>query len=147
MTTKDYQQKGMFSIFLSFFKPHRGLFFLDMVCALTVSLIDLAYPLISRWAMYELLPQNAFQTFFTVMAVVVFAYIVRAFLYYIITYWGHTFGIRVEADIREALFCHMQELGFDYYDKHRTGQLMSRLTSDLFEITELAHHGPEDLFI
>ena len=147
MTTKDYQRKNTMQIFLHFFKPHMGLFILDMVCALIVSLIDLAYPLISRWAMYELLPQNAFQTFFTVMAVVVFAYIVRAFLYYIITYWGHTFGIRVEADIREALFCHMQELGFDYYDKHRTGQLMSRLTSDLFEITELAHHGPEDLFI
>ena len=147
MTTKDYQRKTTMQIFLHFFKPHMGLFILDMVCALIVSLIDLAYPLISRWAMYELLPQNAFQTFFTVMAVVVFAYIVRAFLYYIITYWGHTFGIRVEADIREALFCHMQELGFDYYDKHRTGQLMSRLTSDLFEITELAHHGPEDLFI
>ena len=147
MTTKDYQRKNTMQIFLHFFKPHMGLFILDMVCALIVSLIDLAYPLISRWAMYELLPQNAFQTFFTVMAVVVFAYIVRAFLYYIITYWGHTFGIRVEADIREALFCHMQELGFDYYDQHRTGQLMSRLTSDLFEITELAHHGPEDLFI
>ena len=147
MTTKDYQRKTTMQIFLHFFKPHMGLFILDMVCALIVSLIDLAYPLISRWAMYELLPQNAFQTFFTVMAVVVFAYIVRAFLYYIITYWGHTFGIRVEADIREALFCHMQELGFDYYDQHRTGQLMSRLTSDLFEITELAHHGPEDLFI
>ena len=147
MTTKDYQRKTTMQIFLHFFKPHMGLFILDMVCALIVSLIDLAYPLISRWAMYELLPQNAFQTFFTVMAVVVFAYIVRACLYYIITYWGHTFGIRVEADIREALFCHMQELGFDYYDKHRTGQLMSRLTSDLFEITELAHHGPEDLFI
>ena len=147
MTTKDYQRKTTMQIFLHFFKPHMGLFILDMVCALIVSLIDLAYPLISRWAMYELLPQNAFQTFFTVMAVVVLAYIVRAFLYYIITYWGHTFGIRVEADIREALFCHMQELGFDYYDQHRTGQLMSRLTSDLFEITELAHHGPEDLFI
>ena len=147
MTTKDYQRKTTMQIFLHFFKPHMGLFILDMVCALLVSLIDLAYPLISRWAMYELLPQSAFQTFFTVMAVVVFAYIVRAFLYYIITYWGHTFGIRVEADIREALFCHMQELGFDYYDQHRTGQLMSRLTSDLFEITELAHHGPEDLFI
>ena len=147
MTTKDYQRKTTMQIFLHFFKPHMGLFILDMVCALIVSLIDLAYPLISRWAMYELLPQSAFQTFFTVMAVVVFAYIVRAFLYYIITYWGHAFGIRVEADIREALFCHMQELGFDYYDQHRTGQLMSRLTSDLFEITELAHHGPEDLFI
>ena len=147
MTTKDYQNKSMMQIFLHFFKPHMGLFILDMVCALIVSLIDLAYPLISRWAMYELLPQNAYTTFFAVMGIVVLAYFVRAGLYFIITYWGHTFGIRVEADIREALFCHMQALGFDYFDQNRTGQLMSRLTSDLFEITELAHHGPEDLFI
>ena len=147
MTPRDYQHKNMMQIFLYFFKPHMGLFILDMVCALIVALVDLAYPLVSRWAMYELLPQNAYRTFFAVMGVVVLAYLVRAFLYYIITYWGHTFGIRVEADIREALFCHMQELGFDYFDKNRTGQLMSRLTSDLFEITELAHHGPEDLFI
>ena len=68
-------------------------------------------------------------------------------LYFIITYWGHTFGIRVEADIRAALFGHMQELGFEFFDRNRTGQLMSRMTTDLFEITELAHHGPEDLFI
>ena len=147
MSAKEYQNQSMMQIFLHFFKPHMGLFILDMVCALAVALVDLAYPLISRWAMYELLPQNAFGTFFAVMGIVVLAYLLRAFLYYIITYWGHTFGVRVEADIREALFRHMQDLSFDYYDKNRTGQLMSRLTSDLFEITELAHHGPEDLFI
>lgn len=147
MTTKDYQNKSAISIFLSFFKPHRKLFILDMVCALLVSLIDLAYPLVSRTALYELLPQSAYGAFFTVMGVVVVAYIVRSVLYYVITYWGHTFGIRVEADIREALFSHMQELGFDFYDRNRTGQLISRLTSDLFDVTELAHHGPEDLFI
>lgn len=147
MTTRYYQHKSMLQIFLHFFKPHMGLFILDMACALVVSLIDLAYPLISRWAMYELLPKNAYQTFFTIMGIVILAYVLRALLYFVITYWGHTFGIRVEADIREALFRHMQGLGFDYYDKNRTGQLMSRLTSDLFEITELAHHGPEDIFI
>ncbi|PWM14180.1 MAG: thiamine ABC transporter permease [Clostridia bacterium] len=147
MTTKDYQQKGMFSIFLSFFKPHRGLFFLDMVCALFVALVDLAYPVISRKAINTLLPNLQYKTFFIVMGIVVLAYVVRSLLYYVITYWGHTFGIRVEADIREALFTHMQTLGFDFYDRNRTGHLMSRLTTDLFEITELAHHGPEDLFI
>ena len=147
MTTKDYQQKGMFSIFLSFFKPHRGLFFLDMVCALFVALVDLSYPVISRKAINTLLPNLQYKTFFIVMGIVVLAYVVRSLLYYIITYWGHTFGIRVEADIREALFGHMQTLGFDFYDRNRTGHLMSRLTTDLFEITELAHHGPEDLFI
>ena len=147
MTTRDYQRKSTLSIFLHFFNRHRRLFALDMLCALIVALIDLAYPLISRWCMTSLLPQRAFTAFFTVMAVVVVAYIARSLLYYVICYWGHTFGIRVEADIREALFSHMQVLGFDFYDHNRTGQLMSRLTSDLFEITELAHHGPEDLFI
>lgn len=123
------------------------MFALDLSCALLVSLIDLCYPIVSRTAMNKLLPEHAFQTFFIVMGVVVAAYILRSFLYFIIGYWGHTFGIRVEADIRSVLFTHMQELSFDFYDHNRTGQLMSRLTSDLFEITELAHHGPEDLFI
>ncbi len=147
MTTEQYRKKNGLSIFLSFFKPHRGLFFLDMACALVVALVDLAYPIVSRYAMRTLLPQNAYRTFFVVMGVVLAAYAVRSVLYFIITYWGHTFGIRVEADIRAALFTHMQELGFEFYDRNRTGQLMSRMTTDLFEITELAHHGPEDLFI
>ena len=147
MTTEQYRKRSGFSIFLSFFKPHRGLFFLDMACALVVSMIDLAYPIISRYAMRTLLPQSAYRTFFTIMLIVLAAYALRSVLYFIITYWGHTFGIRVEADIRRDLFAHMQELGFDFYDKNRTGQLMSRVTGDLFEITELAHHGPEDLFI
>ena len=147
MTTKDYQEKGLLSVFLHFFKPHWKLFALDMICALLVALVDLAYPLISRKAMYEMLPDQAYGTFFLVMGIVVAAYLIRSVLYYVICLWGHTFGIRVEADIREALFDHMQELSFDFYDHNRTGQLMSRLTSDLFEITELAHHGPEDLFI
>ena len=147
MTTDQYRKRSGFSIFLSFFKPHRGLFFLDMACALVVSMIDLAYPIISRYAMRTLLPQSAYRTFFTIMLIVLAAYALRSVLYFIITYWGHTFGIRVEADIRAALFGHMQELGFEFFDRNRTGQLMSRMTTDLFEITELAHHGPEDLFI
>ena len=147
MTTEQYRTRSGLSIFLSFFRPHRGLFFLDLACALVVALIDLAYPIVSRYAMRTLLPQNAYRAFFTVMLVVLAAYALRALLYFVITYWGHTFGIRVEADIRAALFGHMQELGFEFFDRNRTGQLMSRLTSDLFELTELAHHGPEDLFI
>ncbi len=147
MTTEQYRTRSGLSIFLSFFRPHQGLFFLDLACALVVALIDLAYPIVSRYAMRTLLPQNAYRAFFTVMLVVVAAYALRALLYFVITYWGHTFGIRVEADIRAALFGHMQELGFEFFDRNRTGQLMSRMTTDLFEITELAHHGPEDLFI
>ena len=147
MTTEQYRSKSGFFIFLSFFEPHHGLFFLDMVCALIVALVDLAYPIISRYAMRTLLPQNAFGTFFLLMGIILAAYALRSVLYYIITYLGHTFGIRVEADIRAALFRHIQDLGFEFFDRNRTGQLMSRMTTDLFEITELAHHGPEDLFI
>ena len=147
MTTQDFQQKSALQIFLSYFRPHRKLFIMDLGCALLISMIDLAFPAVSRWCMYELLPQSAYRTFFTVMAVVFAAFVLRALLTYVICYWGHTFGILVEADIRRDLFRHMQELSFNYYDKNRTGQLMSRLTADLFDITELAHHGPEDIFI
>lgn len=147
MTTREFQKKSDLNVFLCYFKPHRGLFLLDMLCALVICLIDLAFPYVSRWCMYQLLPQSAYGTFWAVMAVVFVAFGVRAVMTYIIGYWGHTFGIRVEADIRRDLFRHMQELSFDYFDRNRTGQLMSRLTADLFDITELAHHGPEDLFI
>ena len=147
MTTPEFQQKTSLQIFLSYFKPHRKLFIMDLCCALMISVIDLAFPYVSRWCMYQLLPQSAYKTFFAVMAVVFAAFALRALLTYVICYWGHTFGILVEADIRRDLFRHMQELSFDYFDRNRTGQLMSRLTADLFDITELAHHGPEDLFI
>ena len=147
MTTREFQQKSGLRIFLSYFKAHQKLFILDLICALGISLIDLAFPYISRWCMYELLPESAYRTFFVVMAIVFAAFALKAALAYVVCYWGHTFGIRVEADIRRDLFHHMQELSFDYYDRNRTGQLMSRLTADLFDITELAHHGPEDIFI
>ncbi len=145
MTTKDYQTKSPILVFLSYFKKHKGLFFLDILCAVGISAVDLIFPLVTRKALYEMLPERLFHTFFVVMAVMVVCYIIRAALQYIVTYYGHTFGIRVEADIRKDLFRHMQELGFDFYDHNRVGQLMSRLTGDLNEITELAHHGPEDL--
>ena len=147
MTTQEFRQRSALRIFLSYFRPHRRLFIMDLACALLISLIDLAFPAVSRWCMYELLPESAYLTFFAVMAVVLAAFLLRSLLQYVICYWGHTFGILVEADIRHDLFRHMQELSFNYYDKNRTGQLMSRLTADLFDITELAHHGPEDIFI
>ena len=147
MTMKDYRTRSPLRIFLSYFKPHWKLFSLDMGCAILIALVDLAFPLVSRAALYQWLPEKNYRVFFVVMAVVALAFVLRAVLYYIVTYWGHTFGIRVEADIRRDLFRHMQMLGFDFYDRNRTGQLMSRLTTDLFELTELAHHGPEDLTI
>ncbi|MBQ1372117.1 MAG: ABC transporter ATP-binding protein [Oscillospiraceae bacterium] len=146
MDTKDFQNRSLLRIFLSYFKPHRKLFALDMSCSLTVCLIDLAFPMVTRTALYELLPDKRYESFFLLMGAMVVCYLLRSVLQFVIAYWGHTFGIRVEADIRQDLFAHLQTLSFHYFDNNRTGQLMSRLTSDLFEITELAHHGPEDLF-
>ena len=145
MTTKDYQKRRPLAIFLGYFRRHKGLFSMDILCATVIALIDLAFPLVTRTALYDLLPNEKYRLFFTIMAVVVACYLFRSFLNYIVCYYGHTFGIRVEADIREDLFRHMQELSYDFYDQNRTGVLMSRLTSDLFDLTELAHHGPEDL--
>ena len=145
MTTKDFQRKSPLRIFVSYFRKHIGLFILDISCAVGIALIDLAFPLITRSALYDLLPNQLYQTFFAITATIVVCYMLRSYLNYVISYHGHTFGIRVEADIRSDLFHHMQKLSFDFYDKNRTGQLMSRLTTDLFEITEFAHHGPEDL--
>ena len=145
MTTKEYQKKSPIMIFLSYFGNHKKLFAIDVTCAILIAAIDLAFPLVTRSALYDMLPGQMYKTFFTVMIAVVCSYVLRSFLQFIVAYYGHTFGIRVEADIRKDLFRHMQEMSFDFYDQNRTGALMSRLTSDLFELTELAHHGPEDL--
>ncbi len=137
----------MIKTLIKYFKPHKKLFLIDMFCALSVAAIDLAFPLVSRYAMYELLPNKVYGFFFVLMATVVLFYVLRSVCYYFMTYLGHIFGVSVEADIRTALFEQLQRLDFEFYDKNRTGKLMSRLTGDLFEITELAHHGPEDLVI
>ena len=145
MTTRDYQRKSPLSIFLHYFGNHKALFVVDILCAVGIAAIDLTFPLVTRKALYDLLPNQLYRTFFLIMLAVAGSYLLRTFLNYIVAYYGHTFGIRVEADIRKDLFAHMQTLSFDYYDRNRTGKLMARLTTDLFELTELAHHGPEDL--
>ena len=142
---KDFKNRSPVLIFLSYFKNHKKLFAIDVLCAFLIAAIDLTFPLVTRSALYDMLPGKMYRTFFIVMVAVVLCYVLRSFLNYIVAYYGHTFGIHVEADIRKDLFAHMQTLSFDFYDQNRTGQLMSRLTSDLFELTELAHHGPEDL--
>ena len=142
-----FKNKNKYQIFFSYFRPHIKLFLFDMFCALMISVIDLLFPFVSRWCMYTLLPQGAFKIFFAVMAVIIVAYVLRAGFSFVIGYYGHRFGILVETDIRRDVFKHIQTLGFDFFDNIRVGQLLSRLTTDLFDITELAHHGPEDLFI
>ncbi|MEE0797159.1 MAG: ABC transporter ATP-binding protein [Anaerovoracaceae bacterium] len=146
MKEKNYH-RSLFRIFISYFGAHKKLFIIDMSCAFMVSMIDVAFPLVSRFAMYDLLPGKLYRAFFTVMAIMAAAFVLRSAFYYVITYLGHRFGIYVEADIREDLYQHFQALDFEFFDRNRTGKLMNRLTGDLFEITELAHHGPEDLLI
>ncbi len=126
---------------------HRGLFAIDMICALAVAAIDLVFPWVSRTAMNTLLPQKLFTTFFVVMAIMVAAYFLKSVLYYIITVVGHRMGVLTESDMRRDIFTHMQDLSCSFYDTNRTGVLMSRITSDLFEVTELSHHGPENIVI
>ena len=146
MNKKNYNAKP-FSIFMSYIAGHKKLFGIDMLCALLVALIDLIFPYVSRYSMKVMLPNKLYATFFTVMAIMVLAYVLKSWLYYIITVVGHKMGVLVESDMRRDVFTHMQSLSFSYYDNNRTGVLMSRITSDLFEITELAHHGPENILI
>ena len=134
-------------VFLSYFAPYKGLFALDMACAAAVSAIDLVFPFVSRAAMQRYLPERMFTAFFTVLAVMLGAYLLKGVLYYVITVIGHGVGVLVEADMRRDVFTHIQSLSFSFFDHNRTGALMSRMTNDLFDITELAHHGPENLII
>ena len=138
--------------FFGYYRPHKGLLILDLSCAVLVSLIDIAYPVFTQYILRTLLPQMAVNSalvrvFVGLITAAFVAFVIRSLLLYVINYWGHILGVRMEADIRRDIFSHIQELSFSFYDKARTGKLMSRLTSDLFDITELAHHGPEDVLI
>ncbi|MEG1810224.1 MAG: ABC transporter ATP-binding protein [Clostridia bacterium] len=134
-------------VFANYYKPHMPLFITDMTCALLISAIDVAYPLFSKIALQQYLPQGRYQAFFMVVAIALIAYILRALMQYIVTSLGHRLGVLMEADMRRDVFSHLQKLSFSFFDKSRTGVLMARCTHDLFEITELAHHGPEDVFV
>ena len=143
---KDFSKNSL-AVFLSYFGPHWKLFAIDMICACLLSVIDLIFPIVSRRSMQVLLPSKLFTAFFIVIAVLLAAYVLKGFLYYVITVLGHGMGVLVEADMRKDVFTHIESLSFSYFDKNRTGVLMSRVTNDLFEITELSHHGPENLLI
>lgn len=150
MTESERQNrfsKSYLSIFASYFVPHRKLFFLDLACALGIALVDLSFPIVSRYALQNYLPNKMFREFAIVIIAMVFIYLLRSGLQYIVTFWGHLMGVRMEADMRQDLFSHLSQMSFRFYDNNRTGTLLSRIVSDLFDITELAHHGPEDLFI
>jgi ATP-binding cassette subfamily B protein len=141
---KDYSRNA-FSVFFSYYRPHWKLFALDILMAVVGVAAELVFPYATRQALHTLLPEQKYTAFFTVMAILLGAYILRSLSVYIVTVFGHDLGVRVEADMRADIFRHVQDLSFSFFDRHRTGKLMSRMTTDLFEITELAHHGPENV--
>ena len=147
MSNDRFSSKRKLPIFVSYYKPHWRLFVLDLSCALGIALVDLSFPLVTRYSLQDLLPNKAYALFALAMGLSFLAFAARAGLQYVVTYWGHLLGVRMETDMRRDLFAHLQKLSFRFYDQTRTGHLMSRVVSDLFEIVELAHHGPEDLFI
>ena len=137
----------MLKIFISYYKPYLKLFILDLSCAFLIASIDLAFPLITRQFINDIIPNGKLRIFYIFIIALLMLAIVRAVLNYIIDYWGHMVGTRMERDMRRDLFEHLQTLSFDYFDNTKTGHIMSRLVNDLREISELAHHGPEDLFL
>ena len=144
---KAAPRRGALREFAAFYKPHLGLFTLDMLCALLIALVDILFPAVTRRVLYDYIPNQLMRTFVLVMLAMLALFLLRTAAQWFVAYLGHMMGVRIEADMRSAIFAHMQKLGFSFYDKNRTGLLMSRVTTDLFDITELAHHGPEDLFI
>lgn len=137
--------------FIDYYKPYKSMFFMDMFCALTLSMIDLIFPLIVRYLLNDIYVNKSSSEIIHFIVLVgiglLIMYIIRYFCQYYISSWGHIMGARMEADMREDIFLHLQKQSFSYYDNTNTGQLMSRIVNDLFDISELAHHGPEDVFI
>ena len=133
--------------FFSYYKPHRRLFIIDFTSAVIVAILELAFPVAVQWFIDDLLPGNNWDIIIKVSIGLFFIYLLSTFLQYVVTYWGHKLGLNIETDMREDLFQHVQKQSFRFFDNTKTGHIMSRITNDLFEIGELAHHGPEDLFI
>lgn len=137
----------MLKSFARYYKPHWKLFVLDMVCALIAASCDLMYPVISRNIINTYIPDKNLQLIFSWCAALLVIYIIQTIMQYIMQYQGHVVGVRMQADMRRDVFTHLQKLPFSYFDEHKTGIIMSRIVNDLMDISEFAHHGPEDLFI
>ncbi|HLQ96087.1 MAG TPA: ABC transporter ATP-binding protein [Pseudogracilibacillus sp.] len=137
----------MLKKFFSYYKPHKRLFMLDFTSAVIVAILELAFPVAVQFFIDDLLPDGNWDVIVKVGFLLFLVYLLSTFLQYVVTYWGHMLGLNIETDMREDLFRHVQKQSFRYFDNTKTGHIMSRITNDLFEIGELAHHGPEDLFV
>ncbi|MCY9516959.1 ABC transporter ATP-binding protein [Paenibacillus apiarius] len=133
--------------FFAYYQPYKGLFLLDFSCAIIAALLELAFPIAVNRVVDDLLPSGNWAWILWGCLVLLGIYIICAALHYVVTYWGHKLGINIESDMRKKLFDHVQKLSFRFFDNNKTGHLVSRMTNDLMDIGEIAHHGPEDLFI
>ena len=137
----------MLKRFFAYYKPYKALFILDFTCAVIAALLELSFPVIVNQVIDKIMPKENLRLIFMVSILLLFFYMVNTALQYIVVYFGHKLGANIETDMRDELFAHFQKQPFEFYDNQKTGKLMTRLTTDLFEISELAHHGPEDVFI
>lgn len=133
--------------FISYYKPHKTLFIIDMICAFLVAAMDLVFPMFTNYLLKDAIPNKNLRTIIIFTSVLAALYVVKLIANYIIDYWGHVMGVRLQYDMRKEVFAHLQTLPFSYFDDNKTGNIMSRIINDLMDISELAHHGPEDLFI
>ncbi|MFD0679896.1 MULTISPECIES: ABC transporter ATP-binding protein [unclassified Paenibacillus] len=137
----------MLKLFFSYYRPYKKLFFLDFTCAVVAGLLELGFPLAVHQFVDKLLPSKDWSLIMWACAGLLAVYILNTVLQFVVTYWGHMLGINIETDMRKKLFEHIQKLSFRFFDNNKTGHLISRITNDLNEIGEIAHHGPEDIFI
>lgn len=152
MTRNNYQRKLRGNIkllkrFISYYKPHKRLFFIDMIFAFLISISDLVFPVFTRKMINEIIPEGRMDLLVKWTIIMILLFSLRYVSNFIVAYWGHLLGVRIEHDMRKDIFSHLQTLPFSYFDNNKTGHIMSRIINDLRDITELAHHGPEDLFI
>ncbi len=139
--------KNMLKKFLSYYKPHKLIFTLDMIASLIVAMIAIVYPIVTRTMLNDLIPNRNYKMVVICGCGLLLLYVVRMLLNYFIQYYGHVMGVKMQAQMRSDMFTHLEKLPYSFYDKNETGKIMSRMTSDLFEVSELAHHGPENLLI
>ena len=133
--------------FISYYKPHKLLFFLDMGASLLISLIGIVYPIITRSMLNDLIPNRKYDMIVLFGLALLAVYVVRMLLNYFVQYYGHVMGVRIQAQMRSDMFNRLESLPYGFYDNHETGKIMSRMTNDLMDISELAHHGPENVLI
>ena len=137
---------GKIKRFFSYYKPHKKLFAFDLFCSFTISVCNMFYPMIARNIMNNYVPNENLRLLIVWALVLAAIYAVKSVFTYIVGYWGHVLGVRIQGDMRRALFRHVETLPFSYFDENKTGGVMSRILNDLFEVSELAHHMPENLF-